>query len=156
MGPAETVVSSILPVARLASRDAALKSRRPEEMTVTTVKTVTNVRDMHLAVLQTVVTVAAVPIVADVTAVAGNRLWRETGDAQSAAVTISLGGWSALTVKPHSAAGPRIASGAPPHETGMKIAAGEIATATISDPAPGHATGGEGVTGKMPGVVMTG
>jgi len=142
-----------LRVARLASRAAVHKSLRPEGKTATTVMTVTTVTDMH-HVVTTVATVVAVATVAGATA--GNRLWRVTGDAQNAAVTISLGGWSALTAKHRSAAEPPIASGAPPHETGMKIAAGGTATAMISDPAPGHATGGGGVKGKMPGVVMTG
>jgi len=144
-----------LRVARRASRAAVHKSLRQEGKTATTVMTVTTVTDMH-HVVTTVATVVAVATVAGATAGAGNRLWRVIGDAQNAAVTISLGGWSALTAKHRSAAEPPIASVAPPHETGMKIAAGGTATAMISDPAPGHATGGGGVKGKMPGVVMTG
>jgi len=142
-------VSSTSPVARLASRVAALKSRRPGEKTVTTVKTVTTaMTGTTVAGLRTGVAVVGVT--------AGNLLWMVIGDAQNAAVTISPGGWSALTVKPRNEAEPRIDSGALHLETGTKIAEGETATATTSEPAPGHATGKEGTTGGTPGVAMTG
>jgi len=151
-----------LPVARLALRAAAHTSRRPEGKTVTTVEidttVMTGTTDMLPAGLQTVVAVVVAGVM-----VVGNRLWRVTGDALNADVTIFPGGWSASTVKLRNVeevevgvVEPRIALEALHHETGTKIAEGETATVTISEPAPGHATGGEGTTGRMPGDVMTG
>jgi len=138
------------PVARLASRAAARKSRRPGGKIVTTVKTDTTVITGGVGLL----TGVAVATVAGV--MAGNRSWRVTGDVQNVAVTTSQGGWSALTAKHRSAAELRIDRGALHHETDTKIVEGGTATATTSELAPGHATGKGGTTGGMPGGVMTG
>jgi len=139
------------PVARLASRAAARKSRRLGGKIVTTVKTDTTVITGGVG-LRTGVAVAAT--VAGV--MAGNRLWRVTGDVQNVAVTIFQGGWSALTAKHRSAAELLTDRGALHHETDTKIVEGETAIATTSELAPGHATGKGGTTGGMPGGAMTG
>jgi len=156
-------VSLTSPVARLASRAAARKSRRPGGKIVTTGKTDTTVITGGVG-LRTGVAVAAT--VAGV--MAGNRLWRVTGDVQNVAVTIFQGGWSALTAKHRSAAELRTVRGALHHETDTKIVEGmiknvelsteigETAIATTSELAPGHATGKGGTTGGMPGGAMTG
>jgi len=143
-------VSLTSPVARLASRAAARRSRRPGGKIVTTVKTDTTVITGGVG-LRTGVAVATVAGV-----MAGNRSWRVTGDVQNVAVTISQGGWSALTAKHRSAAELRTDRGALHHETDTKIVEGETAIATTSELAPGHATGKGGTTGGMPGGVMTG
>lgn len=139
------------PVARLASRAAAHKSRRPGGKIVTTVKTDTTVITGGVGLR----TGAAVVEATVAGGMAGNRSWRAIGDVRNVAVTISPGGWSALTAKHHSAAELLTDRGALHHETGTKIVEGEI-IATTSELAPGHATGKGGTTGGMPGDAMTG